>query len=169
MVLRLLETSSSSARSETVPSLVPRRPCSSCRALVSLSVMSRSSPTISMRESMSRIPVWLNWSTTRCRPSRTSMRACWISGSLTTPMSWLMLLSKACAWSRTTVTASATSVPIWAMTVSETVSPKFFSCFSYSARPAAIWASASSSWARASASWVSMSSSRRAFTSSILS
>ena len=46
---------------------------------------------------MSRIPVSLNLSSTLCRPSRTSIRACWISGSLTTAIRSLTLSSKACA------------------------------------------------------------------------
>ena len=51
----------------------------------------------------------------------------------------------------------------------ENIMPKFFSCFSYSLRPAVICASALSSWERAAASWVSISSSSFALISSILS
>ena len=151
------------------PVSVFMRSCSFCRAVVSLSVMVRSSPTISIRESMSRIPVSLNLSITFCRPSRTSIRACWISGSLTTAIRSLTLSSSAWACWRTVSTAAPTSVLMEPMTELDTVLPKFFSCFSYSCRPAAIWASALSSWAWAAESWVSMSSSSWALMASILS
>ena len=159
----------SSAVLPSEPVSVFTRSCSFCRAVVSLSVMVRSSATISIRESISRIPVSLNLSMTFCRPSRTSIRACWISGSLTTAIRLFTLSRRACACARTVSTAAPTSVLIWLMTELDTVLPKFFSCFSYSLRPAVICASALSSWERAAASWVSISSSSFALIPSILS
>ena len=115
------------------------------------------------------MPVLSNLSSTFCRPCCTSISACWISGSLTTAMSWFTLSISAWACLRTTSTALPTSVLMEASTVLDTVLPKFFICRSYSARPAAIWLSALSSWARASASLVSIRSSSWALISSILS
>ena len=148
MTFRLSCNCSSSARSAApspcVPVSVLMRFCRVCKAEESLSVISRSSDTISIRESISRIPVLLNLSSTRCKPACTSMSACCTSGSLTTAIRLLTLCSSASACLRTTSTASPTSELRVPMTVLDTVLPKFLNCLSYSARPALILASASS-------------------------